>query len=174
MATSTHHHGPLCTLNEDNQDQQEEYRYKPSQGAKGHCDQRNASGKSRKGLSSIHRQDTCAFLPVQSLRNYRDMSVGSRGHDVLDCNVQCGFQSPSHASHLRNCYCWLFSKLLLDHFAIWILIVTARVSFALVNKHVDIRYLEISRASHTVDCDPQPILTSNSNFLASTSPGFAG
>ena len=36
------------------------------------------------------------------------------------------------------------------------------------------RYLEMSRASHTVDCDPQPILTSSWKFLASTSPGFAG
>lgn len=35
-------------------------------------------------------------------------------------------------------------------------------------------YLEMSLASHTVDCDPQPILTSSWNFLASTSPGFAG
>lgn len=51
----------------------------------------------------------------------------------------------------------------------------ARVNMKLASAVTDMgRYLEMSRASHTVDCDPQPILTSSWNFLASTSPGFAG
>jgi hypothetical protein len=35
-------------------------------------------------------------------------------------------------------------------------------------------YLEMSRASQTVDSEPQPIFAFNSYLRSSTSPGFAG